>query len=59
MRNKKYIFLAALLVGVFISMSVKCGTTSKCLQYCKLERKPAPAADNYQPKNLLFIKYAF
>lgn len=58
MRNKNYIFLAALMVGIFISMSVKCGTNSVCIKYSMVKNQSA-TVENFQSNNLLFIKYAF
>ncbi len=57
MAHKKYIFIAALLMGVFISMSVKCGTNASVIQ-CREIKQPA-AAEYFERNNLLFIKYSF
>jgi hypothetical protein len=60
MKHKKYFFIATLLMGVFISISVKCGTSSTIVECSTIKNNPVQQQDEYfQSNNLLFIKYSF
>ncbi len=58
MRIRKYIFIAAFLMSIFISVSTKCGTTIRQPNCC-IEKEQAGATDYYEHYNPLFIKYFF
>jgi hypothetical protein len=58
MANKKYIFIAAFFVSIFISVTTRCGTTFKHSKCC-IQKKQTDNDLYYENHNLVFIKYFY
>ena len=58
MTNKKYIFITAFLVSIFISVTTRCGTKFKSADCC-VEKKKADNELYYENYNLVLIKYFY
>lgn len=58
MTNKKYIFITAFLVSIFISVTTRCGTAFKHAA-CRVEKKQADNELYYENYNLVLIKYFY